>query len=201
LGQLQSGSAKLHLLPVLETIRTVLSTAHYSFLASGVVVVYSLFYMVFTGILSYVDFDLSTVVPIPYLQIYLNGPIGTVPSVVWAPTNNLVFSINLSAALFIVTTSLLVGVNAALLVYSMRIPRCNCKPHAGVGVFGMVSGLISTFACCGGGMLMALTGASFALFVKYADAFIISTLLILGFTTVALSSRIRRAEFSLVEKV
>ncbi len=167
----------------------------------AVAIAYALFYVVFTGILTYVDFDLSTLVPIPYLQVYLNGPIGTVPWVVWLPTNNLAFSMNLSAALFTIVMSLLVGVNVALLLYSVRIPRCNCAPHASLGVFGMAQGLLATFACCGGGMLMVLTGASFPLLVKYAGAFVISTLLILGYATVALASRIRRAEFSLVEKV
>ena len=194
LAQLRSPSGGSWLLSQLHTIRRVLSLSHYKLLALTVAVAYSIFYIVFTGILTYVDTDLSTVLPVPNLQVYLNGPIGTVPWIVWVPTNNLVFSMNFSAALFTTSTSVLVGINAALLLYSTRIPRCNCSPHASIGILGMGQGLLANFSCCGGGMLMAVAGASFPFFLKYASIFILSTLLILALTTVMVTGRIRQSQ-------
>jgi hypothetical protein len=67
-----------------------------------------------------------------------------------------------AAMLSTLGNSLLVGLNSALILYRYHVSKfiqCQCKSTGGsISLAGIIPSIFSVFACCGGGLLLAIFG-------------------------------------------
>jgi len=125
-------------------------------------VAFAVFYIFFTGIITVSSIPIPEVIPVPYLHVITNGPIGKFPWIVAYLDRYSVFSMNLEAMVSTALISSLVGVNSALTLYRFRIVkkmRCNCPSGSPAFFSSIVPASLSVFACCGGGLLLTIFGA------------------------------------------
>lgn len=145
-----------------RVLRRVLRKGHYLAIAIGIALTYGIFYMFFTGIIQTASEPIQETIRIPYVKVSWRGEIGTVPWIVIYPDRHTVFSMTFAAMLSTLGNSLLVGLNSALILYRYFVSRfiqCKCKSVRGsFSIAGVMPSLFSVFACCGGGLLVAIFG-------------------------------------------
>ncbi|MCE4602616.1 MAG: hypothetical protein F7B18_05475 [Desulfurococcales archaeon] len=137
-------------------------------------VIFSILYAIASGMIfkpstripsnSFVDMDLAVGWPpgvYPWLTIVIDG--------------SLVFSINLTAFIFLSLLSVLFASNMSLLVYMRRHAGDCCSYNSNTTMASVVPAMFSTFACCGGGLTLALFTYIFSLGVASAYAAVIIT--------------------------
>lgn len=184
---------------VVSTIRTIVRQRPYRLLAYIVGIAYAFAYMLMSGIIQYTgDFDISTVVKIPWLTVYLNGPVGTVPWVIYYFDKYWFFSMNLPAFLFTLLSSALVGLMAALLFYNSRMVKCECNRQKASGMAALFAGFLAQFSCCGGGVVLLavvnlLGPAGWYAFRASTGVFILVSLAVLLLSVWIIASRINRS--------
>ena len=147
-------------------------------------VAFAVFYIFFTGIITFSSIPIPEEIPVPYLHVITNGPIGKFPWIVAYLTRYSVFSMNLEAMISTILISLLVGINSALMLYRFRITKkaqCDCASGAPPFFASIVPASFSVFACCGGGLLLTIFGAGFmSALMPYGNLF--SIISIIGLT-------------------
>lgn len=155
-----------------RVVQRALGKGHYLAVAVIVALIYSVFYMFFTGIIQTSPEPIQETIKIPYAKVIWRGEIGTVPWIVIYPDRHTVFSMTFAAMLSTFLNSSLVGINGALILYRYRVSKfiqCQCKSTGGsISLAGVIPSIFSVFACCGGGLLLVIFGfgalASFRLF-------------------------------------
>ncbi|MEB3780276.1 MAG: hypothetical protein GSR85_08620 [Desulfurococcales archaeon] len=100
-------------------------------------------------------------------------PLGVYPWLTVVLGGSLVFSINLTAMLFLISLSILFASNIALFIYIRRYTSDCCNYNSKTTVASTVPAIFSTFACCGGGLTLALFSYLFSLGIGSAYAAII----------------------------
>lgn len=150
-------------------VKHVLKTPKYLLIIAGTGIAYALIYMLVVGVISYYpnwEADWST----------MNFPIVRSSSlgITIIPYNHVFIFIFYSAIAFITISSFLVGLNVSLLVYSRKMGRScgiNAKSVGPRSFFGLLPAFFTSFACCSGGVLTLVMGAtafgSLSLFSQY----------------------------------
>lgn len=146
----------------IKVVRRVLRKGHYLTIAIVIALAYVVFYMFLTGIIQVSPEEIPETIKIPHASVTMRGAIGVVPWIVIYPDKHTVFSMTFSAMLSTVLNSLLVGLNSTLILYRYFISRfiqCPCNSVCGSpSLAGLVPSAFSLFACCGGGLLVAVFG-------------------------------------------
>jgi len=159
---MNSPSPSIMIKDTIKVVQRVLGKGHYLAVAVVVAVVYSVIYMFFTGIIQTTAEPIQETIKIPHVSVTLRGEIGTVPWIVIYPDRYTVFSMTFSAMLSTLLNSVLVGIASALIFYRYRVSKfiqCQCKSTGGsISLAGVIPSIFSVFACCGGGILVAIFG-------------------------------------------
>jgi hypothetical protein len=173
----------------LAPVKDVLKTARYRWIILAVGLAYAIVYMLVLGIISYYpDWN-----PTKYPTVSFYG----YTAITAVPANHVFVFIFYPALAFIVISSFFVGLNVALMLYSRKMSRvCGVKiKNVGSrGMFGLLPAFFTSFACCGGGLMTMVLGATafgtLALYSQYMTPISIAALA--GGTYLA-SSRISRS--------
>ena len=80
----------------------------------------------------------------------------TYRGVYFVPSENLASFVTYDAMAFLAVTSSLFGLSISLLLLNRRI-KMSCQ-LPGMGMFGIVPAIFTTFSCCGGGMMLLIIG-------------------------------------------
>jgi hypothetical protein len=147
-----------------KSILGMLKTRRYAaiLVASGIADAF--IYMVVVGIISYVP-GLTSSSGIPVFRASYIG-ISAIPA-------DNVYFIFYGALAFLVASSILVGINTALMFYSRRVAKvCGIRKRPeSKGLFGLIPAFFTSFACCGGGLLALAIGptafSSLSIYSKY----------------------------------
>lgn len=173
------------LAPVYHIIRT----SKYRAIAIASGLAYAVIYMVTVGIISYVP-GLSSASGIPVFRAYYIG-LSAIPA------DNIYFFIFYGALAFLVTSSILVGINTALMFYSRNVLKvCGIRKRPeSKGFFGLIPAFFTSFACCGGGFLALAIGptafSSLSIYSKYMAPL---TVAVLAAGTYFMSKKISKME-------
>ncbi len=135
-------------------------------------VIFAITYIVAAGMLFKSPIKVSE--SIIDVDLAIDRPIGVYPWLTLIVNGDLVFSINLTASIFLVTLSTLFASNTSLLVYTRRyLGGCYYPNNRGLFASTLPS-LFSTFSCCGGGLTLALSSTIFSAGIGgvYASIFI-----------------------------
>lgn len=151
-SQLQPHTSKFW--PILAVLRT----KRYGGMILGTGLAYAITYMLVVGIISYYP-DWETDWNSMNFPVVRSSSLG----ITIIPYNHIFIFMFYSASAFMVVSSFLVGLNVALMVYSRRMRRlCGIKAK-NVGarsMFGLLPAFFTSFACCGGGLLTVVLGAT-----------------------------------------
>lgn len=156
----QSTTLKL-LMPVMHVLRT----RRYQLIILVSAVIYALSYMFILGIISYLP-GLDSITDTYPLVVVTSYGISIIP------TSNIYFFVLYETIAFIVTSSFLVGLNISLIFYLRKVGKsCGIRSINIKGIFGIIPAFFTSFACCGGGLLILVIGStifsSLALYSKY----------------------------------
>lgn len=170
----------------IKVVQRVLGKGHYLAVAVIVALIYSVFYMFFTGIIQTTPEPIQETIKIPQVRILLQGPIGTVPWIIVYPDRHTVFSMTFAAMLSTFLNSVLVGIASALILYRYRVSKfiqCQCKSAGGsISLAGVIPSIFSVFACCGGGLLLVIFGVgAFTSFRVFGPLFSVAGIVILAY--------------------
>ena len=102
-------------------------------------------------------------------------PLGVYPWVTIILGGTVVFSVNLTAATFLVLLSLLFASNISLFMYVRRYAGNCCSYDSKTTMASIVPSMFSTFACCGGGLTLTLFSYIFSLGIGSAYAAVVIT--------------------------
>lgn len=145
-----------------KVVRRVLGKGHYLAVAVLAALIYGVFYMFFTGIIQISLQPIPETIKVPHVSVLIQGPIGTVPWITIYPDRYTVFSMTGSAILSTFLNSLLIGIASALVLFRYKVSKfigCQCKSTGGsTSLAGVLPSIFSVFACCGGGLLVAIFG-------------------------------------------
>ncbi|AIC15502.1 hypothetical protein NVIE_1289 [Nitrososphaera viennensis EN76] len=175
------------LTPIFHVIRT----SKYRTIAIASGLAYAIIYMVTVGIVSYVP-NLSSATGIPVFRATYLG-------ISAIPTDNVFFFIFYGALAFLAASSILVGINTALMFYSRRLAKaCGTRKRPeSKGLFGLVPAFFTSFSCCGGGLLALAIGptafSSLSIYSKYMAPL---TVAVLAAGTYLMSRKISKMERS-----
>lgn len=112
----------------------------------------------------------------------------TFRGVYFVPSENLASFVTYDAIIFLALTSFLFGLSISLLMLNRRI-KTSCR-LPGMGMFGIIPAVFTTFSCCGGGMmLLALGPAAFNAVVGNSPYFMIASVAAMLAGTVVLARR------------
>lgn len=166
---------------ILVTIWNILNKRDCKVIAIVTGAAFAVFYIFFTGIITFSLIAIPEVIPVPSLHVITNGPIGKVPWIVAYLNRYSIFSMNLEAMVSTTLVSLLVGINSALMLHRFRITKkvkCDCPSGAPAFFASMVPASFSVFACCGGGFLLTIFGAGLmSALMPYGNLFSIISIL------------------------
>lgn len=117
-------------------------------------ILYAVSYLIFTGAIFYFPNGLPGIIRIkaPSFEISSKG-------LSFIPTEYFAGSITYEAFLFLAITSSLFGILVSLFLLNRQL-HTSCK-YSTVGILGIVPALMTTFSCCGGGILLFLLGQTF----------------------------------------
>lgn len=170
----------------------VLSTPKYGWIIAGIGIAFALIYMLVVGVISYypeweADWDAIN------FPIVRSSSLG----ITIIPYNHVFVFVFYSTLVFIIVSSFLVGLNVSLMVYSRKMSRsCGIKAK-NVGsrsFFGLLPAFFTSFACCGGGVLTAVMGATaFGALSLYSQYMAPVTIAALAAGTYLASSKISRS--------
>jgi len=116
---------------------------------------YVIFYMFSTGMISYVNYDLSRVISyFPYVSMSNLG-------IAIALSNHWLIVIYYSNLIAMITTGFLITLNILLLLYSRKYACCQVNKKEKVTLassswLAAIPAILGTVACCGGGLILAL---------------------------------------------
>lgn len=116
---------------------------------------YVIFYMFSTGMISYVKYDLSSVISyFPYLSMSNLG-------IAIALSNHWLVIIYYSNLMAMIATGFLITLNIILLLYSRKNACCQINKKEKVTLassswLAAIPAILGTVACCGGGLILAL---------------------------------------------
>ncbi len=171
--------------PILHIIRT----SKYRAIAIASGFGYAIIYMITVGIISYVP-GLSATSGITVFRASYIG-ISAIPA------DNVYFFIFYGALAFLVVSSILVGINTALMFYSRRVAKkCGIRKWSeSKGFFGLIPAFFTSFACCGGGLLALAIGptafSSLSIYSKYMAPL---TMAVLAAGTYFMSKKVSKME-------
>jgi len=170
----------------IKTVQRVLGKGHYLAVAVVVALIYGVFYMFFTGIIQITAEEIPETIKIPHVYILLNGQIGLVPWITVYPDRHTVFSMTFAAMLSTFLNSVLVGIASALILYRYKVSKfiqCQCKSTGGsISLAGVLPSIFSVFACCGGGLLVAIFGVGILASLRtYGSMFSVIGIVILAY--------------------
>ena len=112
----------------------------------------------------------------------------TYRGVYFVPSENLASFVTYEAMPFLVVTSLLFGLSISLFMLNRRI-ETSCR-LPGMGMFGIIPAVFTTFSCCGGGMmLLAIGPAAFSTVVANSPYFLTASVVTMLAGTVVLARR------------
>lgn len=112
----------------------------------------------------------------------------TYRGVYFVPSENLASFVTYDAIAFIAVTSVLFGLSTSLLVLNRRM-ETSCK-MPGMGMFGIVPAVFTTFSCCGGGMILLVIGpAAFNTIVVNSPYFMAASMAAMLAGTLVLARR------------
>lgn len=173
-------------------VKHVLRTPKYGWIIAGTGIAFALIYMFVVGVISYypdweADWDAIN------FPVVRSSSLG----ITIIPYNHVFVFVFYSTLAFIVISSFLVGLNVSLMVYSRKMSRsCGIKAK-NVGsrsFFGLLPAFFTSFACCGGGLLTALMGATaFGALSLYSQYMAPVTIAALATGTYLASSKISRS--------
>lgn len=162
----------------LKIIRYTFSINQYRIPAIIGAIAYSIFFMIFTGIITITDKPIPDEVPVPYLNIITRiQNLDNIEYTLWIvayPNRYTVFSMNIQAMLSLLAISSLVAISIALMLYSRNLSKhyeCNCNMKK-KGLVGIIPATLSVFSCCGGGLVLALFGPSLFLALQGAGSYL-----------------------------
>jgi hypothetical protein len=146
--------------------------------------------MIAVGIISYVP-GLTSASGIPVFRAYYIG-ISAIPA------DNIYFFIFYGALAFLVASSILVGINTALMFYSRKVAKaCGIRKRPeSKGLFGLIiPAFFTSFACCGGGLLaLAIGPTAFSSLSIYSKFMAPLTVAVLAAGTYFMSKKISKME-------
>ena len=121
---------------------------------------YSVFYMLFTGMITIGALPIPEDIPVPQYSIVANG---INPTFVAYLNRYTTISISLEAFFVLFLISLLVGLNVAMILYKVRLSKkanCSCRTRNSLlaTIAGIAPGIFSAFACCGAGIITTIFG-------------------------------------------
>lgn len=173
-------------------VKHVLTARKYVWIIAGTGIGYAFIYMLVVGVISYypeweADWNAMN------FPIVRTGSLG----ITIIPYNHVFVFVFYSSLAFIVISSFLVGLNVSLMVYSRKMSRsCGIKAK-NVGsrsFFGLLPAFFTSFACCGGGVLTAVMGATaFGALSLYSQYMAPVTIAALAAGTYLASSKISRS--------
>ncbi|RMF28890.1 MAG: hypothetical protein D6752_06865 [Candidatus Nitrosothermus koennekii] len=153
----------------LKIVRYTFSINQYRISAILSAILYSIFFMLFTGIITISNKPIPDEVPVPYLNIITRiQNLDSIDYTFWIvayPNRYTVFSMNIEAMLSLLALSSLLAISIALMLYSRNLSKhyeCNCHMNK-KGLVGIIPATFSVFSCCGGGLILALFGPSLLL--------------------------------------
>jgi hypothetical protein len=179
------GRSGFLLAPVYHIIRT----SKYRAIAIASGLAYAIIYMVTVGIISYVP-GLSSTSGIPGFRTSYIG-ISAIPA------DNIYFFIFYGALTFLVASSILVGINTALMFYSRKVAKaCGIRKRPeSKGFFGLIPAFFTSFACCGGGLLaLAIGPTAFSSLSIYSNYLAPLTVAVLAAGTYFMSKKLSKME-------
>jgi len=132
----------------------VLKTRRYRWMILGIGVAYALLYMVFVGVISYVP-TVKSASGMPVVSFYS-------VAVTIIPADGIWIAFFYWPIAFIAISSLLAGLNIALIFYGRKVSKGSCSTGnmAPRGIFGLCLAFFTPALCCGGGMLALAVGAT-----------------------------------------
>ncbi|GBC71172.1 hypothetical protein HRbin02_00951 [Candidatus Calditenuaceae archaeon HR02] len=155
-------------------------------LASGLA--YASFYMVAVGVIRYGPGLTSFTDNYPMIRLYSIG-------ILVIPAPDVFFFIFYDALAFVIVSSFFVGLNVALTFYSRRLAAvCRVRKPTGLeGFLGLLPAFFTSFACCGGGLMVSVIGAiafsSLSLYSRYMAPL---TVAVLALGTFSISDKISK---------
>ncbi len=159
----------MNLKSILNIIRYVFARNQYRVPALITAVIYSIFYMIFTGIITISSKPIPDEVPVPYFNIITRiQNLDSIDYTFWIvayPNRYTVFSMNIEAMLSLLALSLLIAISIALMLYARNLSKhyeCNCNMSK-KGFVGIIPATFSVFSCCGGGLILTFFGPSLLL--------------------------------------
>ena len=162
----------------LKMIRYTFSFNQYRIPAIISAVVYAIFFMLFTGIITISTKPIPDSVPVPYFNILTRiQNLDSIDYTLWIvayPNRYTVFSMNIEAMLSLITLSSLIAISIALMLYARDLSKryeCDCKMKK-KGLVGIVPATFSVFSCCGGGLILALFGPSLLLTLQNIGSYL-----------------------------
>jgi hypothetical protein len=176
-------------LSTFKPIVGMLKTRRYSTILVASGIAYAFIYIVVVGIISYVP-DLTSSSGIPVFRASYIGMSAI-------PADNIYFFIFYGALAFLVASSILVGINTALMFYSRRVAKaCGIRKRPeSKGLFGLIPAFFTSFACCGGGLLaLAIGPTAFSSLSIYSKFMAPLTVAVLAAGTYFMSKKISKME-------
>ncbi len=144
----------------LKMIKHVFARNQYRVPALIVVVIYSIFYMIFTGIITISSKPIQDEVPVPYFNIITRiQNLDSIDYTFWIvayPNRYTVFSMNIEAMLSLLALSLLIAISIALMLYARNLSKhyeCNCNMSK-KGLVGIIPATFSVFSFVGTSLLL-----------------------------------------------
>ncbi|MEM4970678.1 MAG: hypothetical protein QXE01_05440 [Sulfolobales archaeon] len=146
---------------LLRFIRTVIGDWRIGVIAIFSAILFSLLYMISTGIVSFVEVYGGYLGSGFYVYEAYRDPyiINTIYLLV---IGNIVISISPLAAIFIAVNSALIGLNIGAIIRAATNPGCcgiRVGRSAGVLAGSVIPASLGIFTCCGGGLLIAMLGS------------------------------------------
>lgn len=179
----------------LGAMSAIFASGYYKRLALALGVGYAIVYMFTTGIFQVLPYPVPELVlpRVPGSLFYADGPIGQFPLFQFFFTRTFMFSISLSASVFIAIQATLVGLMLSMIIYNLRVAKCSCKETYGIATYGLAQGVFSVFACCGGGLLLLTIGsAGFATLRSYSLLIPVLSIIALLLSLFLMSKRISK---------
>jgi hypothetical protein len=150
-------------------IKQVLRRRKYQLIILVSAAIYALSYMLILGVISYYPGLSSITNTYPIIRVTSYG-------ISYIPFPNIFIFVFYQTIAFIVTSSFLVGLNIALILYSRKLREyCRTRSRArslegAKGLFGVLPAFFTSFACCGGGLITLIIGpTAFSILAIYSN--------------------------------
>lgn len=179
-----------------KQIMSILKTRKYQLVMLFSAIIYAVLYMFAVGIISYYPGFASLKVSTPILGVNSLG-------IMIIPGNYIFIFVFYSAIVFLITSSLLVGLNVALMAYSRDVSQtcghCKTSTIKSSGILAILPAFLTSFSCCGGGLLAFVIGpAAFSSLAIYGNYMALLAIAGLAASTLSMLTRTNQLKKTII---